>query len=200
MKNSNIKLDFKKQMGARVKQARTMGGFATQKDLNEILVKKHGWSTGRLGNYESGGSAPGHDELLILSQETGTSACWIMFGTGPIRSDHRDLQAIRHQNLVHSLLSFQENKKEYTLFLKKAESNAEAIGKFIDNPFKKIGDRQARRFERALKRPKGWMDEQHIDIDPICNNFPEDLRELMLIYSELEEKDRVRLLEIARLL
>ena len=137
MKNTNIKHDFKKQIGARVKQARVMGGFSTQKDLNEILVKKHGWSTGRLGNYESGGSAPGHDEFLILSSETGTSACWIMFGTGPIRSDHRDLQAIRHQNLVHSLLLIQENKKEYTLFLKKAESNPEAINKFIDNPFKK---------------------------------------------------------------
>lgn len=195
-----MKHNYKKQIAARVKQARVMGGFAVQKDLNEILVNKHGWSTGRLGNYESANSTPGYEEVSLISEVTRTSACWIMFGTGPIRSQHRDIQAIRHQNLVHSLLSIEDDKKKYKQFLEKSESNAEAIKKFLDNPFKKIGDRQTRRFERALGRPKGWMDAQHIDIDPICNNFPEDIRELMLIYSELNEKDSVKLLEIARLL
>ncbi len=189
------------QAGARIKQARQMAGFGTQADLNATLTTKYGWSTGRLGNYESGHSYPGPDDFVVLATETHTSECWLAFGVGPIRARERDQQAIRHQNLVHSVNALLKGPPQaYEEFLSAAESNAEAIRKYLDNPFRRIGDRQARRFERALGRGKGWMDEQHIDIDPVCNQFPDDLREIMEIYSNLEAGERRKLLGIARLL
>ena len=143
---------------------------------------------------------PGPEEIQVLAKETGSSECWIMFGVGPIRSRERNIQAVRHQNLVYSVNTFKETPKDFKAFLDAAGSNPEALAKFLDNPFKKIGDRQARRFERALGKCKGWLDEQHIDIDPLCNSFPDDIRELMTIYSELDSSERIKLLEIARLL
>jgi hypothetical protein len=72
------------------------------------------------------------------------------------------------------------------------------LNELIDNPFTAIQDRYARRCEKFLKKPRGWMDEQHVESDPLCMNFPPDLRELMSIYSELNETDRNKLLQIAK--
>lgn len=82
----------------------------------------------------------------------------------------------------------------------RAGSPTSALLKKLDNPFKKIGDRPARCFERALGKRKGWLDEQHIDYDPVCGQFPDDMREMMTIYSELPEAEREKLLNIARIL
>lgn len=188
------------QAGARIKQARQMAGYRIQADLNSILVEKYGWSSSRLGNYESGTNYPGHDEFKALAVETGTSACWLSFGEGPIRSTSRDLQAVRHQNLIHCVTSLEPPSSKYDTFLEKAGTNADAIRKYLDNPFRKIGDRQARRFERALGKGKGWLDEQHIDHDPVCQQFPEDLREVMSIFSNSTPESREKILEMARLL
>lgn len=188
------------QVGARIKQARQMANFNTQGELNRILVGEYGWSTGRLGNYESGHSLPGPEEAHILGKVTGSSECWIMFGAGPIRSRERDIQAIRHQNLTLSVNELREDNDSCNDFLAKAGSTSTALQKYLDNPFKKIGERQARRFERALGRRKGWLDEQHIDHDPVCGQFPDDMREMMTIYSELPEAEREKLLNIARIL
>lgn len=188
------------QVGARIKQARQMAGYKTQGELNKILIGDYGWSTGRLGNYEAGQSMPGPQEAHILGKVTGSSECWIMFGAGPIRSRERDVQAIRHQNLTLSINELKEQNKGYAEFLEKAGSTPTALQKYLDNPFKKIGDRQARRFERALNRRKGWLDEQHIDHDPVCGQFPDDMREMMTIYSELPDAEREKLLNIARIL
>lgn len=187
-----------KQIGARLKQVREMAGYKTQQDLNDVLKKKYGWSNSRLGNYEAGYSKPGPEEITIIAKITDSSACWIMFGTGPIRSSERDLQAIRHQNLDLTVAKLKDETGKYRAFLEKAETNDNALSKYIDNPFRKIGDRQSRKFERALGKRKGWMDEQHVDNDPVCSQFPEDMRELMSIYSELDTADKNKLLEIAR--
>ena len=40
------------------------------------------------------------------------------------------------------------------------------------------------------------MDEQHVETDPVCASFPEDMRRLMMIYSELPEKEKQRLLRV----
>lgn len=186
-------------IGQRVKQARLMADFTTIKKLSEKLMSKYGWSTGRLGNYESGQSIAHPDDIEIIAKETKSSACWIMFGSGPIRATQRDLQAIRHQNLVHCYATLKEgDKAALDEFLEKSESNKSAITKFIDNPFRKIGLRQARRFEKALGRTKQWLDEQHIEIDPMGQNFPEDLREIMSMYSDLDTPMREKLLNIIR--
>lgn len=189
-----------KKIGARIRQARKMAGFKTLAQLNEKLTKKYKWSASRLGNYETGHSAPGPVEVCILAKETGTSPCWMMFDSGPIRSNERDLQAIRHQNLTRAVEDREEDKSRYQQFLEKAETNAQAIRKYIDNPFRKIGDRQARRFERALGKSRGWMDEQHVEDDPICKHFPDDLREMMMLFSDLDVADRQRLLEITKIM
>lgn len=201
MNKVKIKDQIAIDIGCRVKQARQMAGFKTQKDLNEILINVHQWSTGRLGNYEAGQSTPGPGDVELLAKITKSSACWIMFGAGPIRAGDRDLQAIRHQNLVNSVeLLKSKGETPLAAFYDLCESNNQAIKKFTENPFRVIGTRQSSRFEKALSKPKGWLDEQHIEIDPVCVNFPEDFRELMMIYSELSVKDKKRLLEIARLL
>lgn len=189
------------EIGNRIKQARQMAGFKIQKDLNAKMIKKHGWSTGRLGNYEAGQSTPSPSDVLLLSKETKTSACWIMFGAGPIRAGDRDLQAIRHQNLVNMIALLDEQGNDsLDRFYKRCESNADAIKKYTDNPFRVIGARQARRFEKAMSKPDKWLDEQHIEIDPVCSSFPEDLREIMMLYSDMNASDKDKLLTIARLL
>ena len=34
------------------------------------------------------------------------------------------------------------------------------------------------------------MDEQHVEDDPLCSAFPEDMRELMILYSGLPADKR----------
>lgn len=187
------------KIGSRIKQARQMAGFKTQKDLNKTLIKEHQWSSGRLGNYEAGQSTPGPDDVSLIAKITASSACWIMFGSGPIRSGDRDLQAIRHQNLVNSIELLRNEGESFLMaFYELCQSNDNAIKKYTENPFRVIGTRQTRRIEKALGKPNGWLDEQHIEIDPVCANFPDNFRELMMIYSELSPQDKKKLLEISR--
>lgn len=42
------------------------------------------------------------------------------------------------------------------------------------------------------------MDEQHVESDPICAAFPDDMQEVMSIYSNLEPDERQQFLRIAR--
>ena len=177
-----------------------MAGFRTQADLNRILTSRYGWSPSRLGNYESGQSVPKPDDLSILAKETDTSECWLMFGIGPIRSQKRLTQAIRHQNLTHIVDQYRRNRKALSEFLAASELSRSKLNTYLNDPFKRIPDRLARRMEQALNKPEGWMDEQHVDSDPLCNQFPDDFRELMTIYSEMPLRDRARLLQIARIL
>ena len=44
------------------------------------------------------------------------------------------------------------------------------------------------------------MDEQQIEDDPLCMAFPEDIRELMMLYSGLMSRQRGVLLETVRAL
>jgi hypothetical protein len=184
------------KIGKRIAQARKMAGFKSAKAFREKLPK---WPENRLSWYEAGYSMPHPTHVEIIAKITGSSACWIMFGLGPIRSGERDLQAVRHQNLVF-------------LFRQAEEAGAEAVGEFllavrldvrqladyIDNPFKHIGERLARSIEKAKQRPVKWLDEQHIESDGLCGSFPDDLRELMTIYSEMDERGRKMLIEMAQ--
>ena len=89
---------------------------------------------------------------------------------------------------------------ELQKLLKELGISRKKLDELLENPFGPIIDRYARRCEKFQAKPKGWMDEQHVESDPLCMNFPEDIRELMSIYSELETKDRERLLNIARVI
>jgi len=187
------------KIGKRIQQARKMAGFKAARDIN-IELEKQGWSSSRLGNYESGISIPGPDEVRLLAELTDTSECWIYFGVGPIRSRARDIQAVRYQNLATVVKNMASDPAAFEHFLEKSRSTEESLNQRLMNPLKKIGDRLARSFERALGKPNGWFDEQHVDNDAVCSRFPDDLRELMAIYSEQDNKGRNLLLDMARTL
>ena len=184
------------KIGNRIKQARKMAGFTTASQLNEHLED---WSASRLGNYEAGISIPSPDDIERIARITGSSPCWITFGIGPIRATSRDVQAIRHQNLTFVVDQIKETPTKLRLLLKELGVSRNKLEELLDNPFTPIIDRYARRCEKVLKKHKGWMDEQHVESDPLCMNFPEDIRELMSIYSELNVDDRNKLLNIARI-
>lgn len=186
------------QIGQRIKQAREMAGLTTQKALNDILVPLHGWSTSRLGNYESGFSIPHPDDLKLIADSTSSSVCWLTFGAGPIRASHRDRQAVRAQNLSNAMSALRPDQEALSAFLQRARTDAATLQAMLDNPFRPIGDRLARQFERALDKPNGWFDEQHIEHDPICARFPDDLRDLMALYSAQTEQGRKLILEVVR--
>ena len=182
---------------ARIKLARKMAGLETQASLVERIP---GWKPSRVGNYEAGVSVPSPDDMLLIAKATDSSPCWLMFGLGPIRPNERDLQAIRHQNLSRLAEQSQQKKEGLIGMAKSLRLSQKALRDHLDNPFLPIDDALARRCERLGKRRKGWMDEQHIEDDPLCMAFPEDIRELMMLYSGLEPAQRNFLLETVRTL
>ncbi|KPJ94810.1 MAG: hypothetical protein AMJ53_04370 [Gammaproteobacteria bacterium SG8_11] len=182
------------KIGNRIKQARKMAGFETAAQLNEHLTD---WSASRLGNYEAGISTPSPDDIERIAQLTDASPCWITFGIGPIRSSMRDIQAIRHQNLVYLAEQAKQLSKTKALVTALGISKVK-LDEHLDNPFMNITDRIARRCEKFLNKPTGWMDEQHVESDPVCAAFPDDMREVMGIYSNLDPEERQRFLRIAR--
>lgn len=167
---------------ARIKLARRMAGLETQAALLQLIPE---WKPSRLGNYEAGVSTPGPDDILLIARATDTSACWLMFGLGPIRPSARDLQAIRHQNLTRLAEQFTEPALAKVLNLSQKK-----LREHLDNPFLPIEDKLATGCERVSDHRRGWMDEQHVEDDPLCMAFPEDMRELMMLYSSLNNADR----------
>ena len=182
------------KIGQRIKQARRMGGLDSAAQLIEKIPD---WGASRLGNYEAGISLPSPDDVQLIAQATGTSPCWIMFGSGPIRASGRDTQAIRHQNLVVTIEQFQSERGQLTRLLKNLGISRKKLDEYIDNPFQPIPDRLVRRCEKFLNKPPAWMDEQHVETDPVCASFPDDMRRLMMIYSDLPAVDRKRLIRMA---
>ena len=185
------------KIGQRIKQARRMAGFDSAAQLLEHIPD---WGSSRLGNYEAGISLPAPDDVQIIAQATGASPCWIMFGSGPIRASGRDAQAIRHQNLTAAVQQLQPERGQLTRLLKALGISRKKLDEYLANPFQPIPDRLVRRCEKCLSKPPAWMDEQHVDTDPVCASFPEDMRQLMMIYSELPAPERRRLLRIVEAL
>lgn len=184
------------KIGKRIAQARKMAGFKTAK---EFRLKLPNWPANRLSWYEAGYSMPHPNDVELIAKITGTSPCWIMFGLGPIRSGERDLQAVRHQNLVYLHREAQQHAPQAKSdFLLTLQLEAQQLASYIDNPFKHIGERLARRIEKAGHRQRKWLDEQHVESDGLCGSFPDDLRELMTLYSEMDDKGKGLLLSLAR--
>jgi transcriptional regulator with XRE-family HTH domain len=176
------------KIGKRIAQARKMAGFSSAKKFREKLPQ---WPHNRLSWYEAGYSMPHPDDVETIARLTGASPCWIQFGLGPIRSGKRDLQAVRHQNLVF----LQREAGEDPIVALGPDS--EPLSDYIDNPFQHIDDRLARRIEQAGGRPRKWLDEQHVESDGLCSSFPDDLHELMTLYSEMDARGRRLLFELA---
>ncbi|MCW8931562.1 MAG: helix-turn-helix domain-containing protein [Gammaproteobacteria bacterium] len=185
--------EHKKIVGERIRQARQMAGFNTIASLTECFPD---WSERRLGNYENGTSLPNPLDILRISKETKTSPCWITFGIGSIRASDRDVQAIRYQNFSHL---YEKMKKTEQLALRKAINlKPKEVNHHLDNPYLKITDTMCHKIERHLGKSKGWMEQQHVEMDGLCDFFPEDVKELLSIYSNLDSDGRAMLLEISR--
>ena len=172
-----------------------MAGFQSAADLLRHIPE---WSNSRLGNYEAGISLPSPDHIKLIADVTGVSPCWLMFALGPIRSSGRDLQAIRHQNFVYVMASVKSPPAVTTRFYKATGLSRKKSEDYLNNPFLAIPIKVVRLCERFLDKPVGWMDEQHIETDPLCASFPDEMRELMEIYSNLDVKERGLLLRMAR--
>lgn len=183
------------KIGKRIAQARKMAGFKTARDFRHKLPR---WPQNRLSWYEAGYSMPHPTDVETIAAATGTSACWIQFGLGPIRSGERDLQAVRHQNLVYLYREAMESSESLSDFVASLLLSAGQVADQVDNPFQHIGERLARRIEKAGGRPRRWLDEQHVESDGLCRSFPDDLRELMTIYSEMDVKSKRMLMSLAR--
>lgn len=184
------------QIGQRIKQARKMAGYDT---AAQLLEKIPDWGTGRLGNYEAGISLPSSDDVKTIALVTDSSPCWIMFGLGPIRSTGRDIQAIRHQNFVYIFENCKSQKGTITKFLKAIGWSRKKVDEHINNPFLSIPDRIARKCEKYDTKPVGWLDEQHVESDPVCAAFPDDMRRVMEIFSNLSGDKRTMFLQMAEI-
>jgi len=175
------------QIGQRIKQARRMAGFQSAASMLENIP---GWSNSRLGNYEAGISLPSPDHIKLIADTTDVSPCWLMFGLGPIRSSGRDLQSIRHQNLVYIVQTIKASSKKMNSFLKAVGLSKKKCNDYINNPFMIIPERTVRLCEQHLEKPADWMDEQHVESDPLCAAFPDNMRRLMEVYSNLDTDKR----------
>lgn len=183
------------QIGQRIKQARKMAGYDT---AAQLLDKIPDWGTGRLGNYEAGISLPSPDDVKVISKITSSSPCWIMFGLGPIRSTGRDIQAIRHQNFEYVFETTKAQRGALPKLLKAIGLSRKKAEDYISNPFQTIPDRIAKQCEKYEKKPVGWIDEQHVESDPLCAAFPEDMRHVMEIFSNLHDDKRKMFLRMAK--
>jgi len=184
-----------KHIPARIKLARKMAGLNTQAKL---VAQIEGWKASRLGNYEAGVSVPSPDDMLLIARATGASPCWLMFGLGPIRPNHRDQQAIRHQNLSRLLEKSEGQVMGKAGFAQAVGLSIKKLDTYIDNPFLLVDDDLSRQCEIFAGKRSGWMNEQHVEDDPLCNAFPDDMRELMVLFSGLTSKQRVLILDTVR--
>lgn len=182
-------------IAARIKLARGMAGIKTQAELLKFIPD---WKPSRLGNYEAGISTPGPGDIKQIAEATQTSPCWLMFGDGPIRPNERDLQAIRHQNLTHTVEQLKNKRGALARLAKAMKMTKTALEAYVDNPFQKIEDRAASGFENHMKLPPQWMDEQHIENDPLCQSFPDDIKEVITLFSGAPKSQRKMLLSVIR--
>lgn len=164
-----------------------MADLTTQAQLLQRITT---WKPSRLGNYEAGISTPGPDDVKLIAEATGVSPCWLMFGDGPIRPNARDMQAIRHQNLTHMVEQLKSKRGALTQFARSVGVSRSVFEEHLANPFLPIGAKLCARIEKHFKHPKGWMNEQHIEDDPLCQSFPDDIREVMALYSSLAPTHR----------
>ena len=159
-----------------------------------LLQKIPEWSASRLGNYEASISSPGPDDILRIAKATQSSPCWLMFGLGPIRPNARDLQAIRYQNLCNTYEEIKDQPETLRALLRALDVDIEQLQQYIDNPFQTITNTLAKHYEQHLGLPSKWMNEQHVEHDPLCLSFPEDIRELITLCSSIYQQYRTLIL------
>ncbi len=184
-------------IAARIKQARQMAGLTTQSRLLQLIPD---WKASRLGNYEAGISSPAAEDIELIAIATDVSPCWLMFGYGPIRPNKRDLQAIRYQNLINTINRCQLDPDQLTALALSIGNKEQHLLDYNDNPFLPINDEMAAKLEIFLDVAPGWANEQHIENDPVCASFPEDIREVMMLYSGMNKDKRKMVLKLLKVI
>jgi transcriptional regulator with XRE-family HTH domain len=180
------------KIGKRIRQARMMAKETNSRELSQRL----GWSAGRINNFELGISTPGPDETLRLGEVLKAEPAWITYGVGSPRATA--VYTTRYRNfmlVINEIVAA----AELPDFLNALKLTVERLEKLQANPLKKIPDDMARRCERYLKKPRGWLDETQIE-NTFCEPLPQDMRDLLHIYMKLCDSDKVRLFEMAKVL
>jgi transcriptional regulator with XRE-family HTH domain len=180
------------KIGKRIRQARLMAKESNSRQLSQRL----GWSAGRINNFERGVSTPGPEETRILCEALKANPAWVTYGVGSPRTS--DLDSTRYRNLM-AVVEEAEASAELPALLDALKLSRERLEKLRANPFKKIPDTMARRCERHLNKPGGWLDETRIE-DRYCEPLPPDMRDLLDLYVQLSEDDRRKLYEMGRIL
>ncbi len=180
------------KIGKRIRQARLMAGWTNSRSLSGHLD----WSAGRINNFELGISTPGPDETLLLAKELKVEPAWITYGVGSPRATA--LYTTRYCNLM-AVIAEAETAAELPDLLDALKLTVERLEKFRANPLKKIPDDMARRCEKYLKKPRGWLDETRIE-DTYCEPLPQDMRDLLHVYVKLSDEDKTKLYEMAKVL
>jgi transcriptional regulator with XRE-family HTH domain len=199
-KKSTKKQSAKKQalnptyvkIGKRIRQARMMSKETNSRELSLRL----GWSAGRINNFELGISTPGPDETDILCKELKAEPAWITYGVGSPRASA--FYTTRYCNLMVAIEEAEAN-AELPALLESLKLTVERLENLRANPLKKIPDVMARRCEKHLNKPRGWLDETRIE-DAYCEPLPQDMRDLLHIYVKLTDKDKAKLYEMAKIL
>jgi len=180
------------KIGKRIRQARLMAKETNSRELSQRL----GWSGGRINNFELGVSTPGPDETLILGDILKVEPAWITYGAGSPRATA--LYTTRYCNFM-AIIDEIEAAAELPGLLKALKLTVERLEKLQANPLKKISDDLARRCERYLKKPRGWLDEARIE-NTFREPLPQDMRDLLHTYMKLSDNDKLRLSEMAKVL
>ncbi|MES9822124.1 MAG: helix-turn-helix transcriptional regulator [Candidatus Thiodiazotropha sp.] len=180
------------KIGKRIRQARLMAKESNSRILSERL----GWSGGRLNNFETGASTPGVEETLQYCEAVGADPCWITYGVGSPRAS--TLQSTRYRNLM-AVVDKAESAGNLLELLEGIQVTVDGLDKLRANPFKEIPDRLARRCEKHLQLRKGWFDESHIE-HGFCQPLPDDMRQLLTLYTKLSANDRRKLYAMGALL
>ena len=170
--------------------------FCRDKSNSRQLSQRLGWSAGRINNFELGISTPGPEETRILCEALKANPAWVTYGVGSPRTS--DLDSTRYRNLM-AVVEEAEATAQLPALLDALKLSVERLEKLRANPFKKIPDTMARRCERHLNRPGGWLDATRIE-DRYCEPLPPDMRDLLDLYVQLSEDDRRKLYEMGRIL
>jgi transcriptional regulator with XRE-family HTH domain len=180
------------KIGKRIRQARLMAKETNSRELSLRL----GWSAGRINNFEVGISTPGPDETGLLCQELKAEPAWITYGVGSPRASA--FFTTRYCNFM-AAIDEAEAAAELPALLESIKLTVERLEKLRANPLKKIPDVMARRCEKHLNKPRGWLDETRIE-DTYCEPLPQDMRDLLHVYVKLSDEDREKLYEMAKIL
>jgi hypothetical protein len=88
---------------------------------------------------------------------------------------------------------------EVLQMLQALKLTVERLEKIRANQHKRIPDVMARRCEKYLKKPRGWLDDNRVE-KRYCEPMSPDLRNLVDIYVRLSEKDRAKLYKMGCIL